>query len=152
MHYLRQAQILACSLKNGVKLLENKEKKNSNMFLTKLQLIWSWLQNKKWLLLIFEICQFENHDKSESRQGRSSEGPLSTENEGRGLTLVCLLHYPWMRTKLFQRLLEDALWPQDTKRGHAQSLCSTQIHDPVSAYSLQWLLGFLSFWKLLIVK
>lgn len=32
-----------------------------------------------------------------------------------------------MRPKLFQRLLEDALWPQDTKRGHGQSLCSTQI-------------------------
>lgn len=54
--------------------------------------------------------------------------------------------------KLFQRLLEDALWPQDTKRGHGQSLCGTQIHDPISANSPQSLLGFSSFWKRCIKK
>lgn len=137
------------SLKNVVKLLENKEKKNSIAYLTK-------FQNEKsdcfWFLKFVNLWNINYFHNRESRQGWTSEGPLSRENEGRGVTLVCLLHYPWMRPKLFQRLLEDALWPQDTKRGHGQSLCSTQIHDPVSAYSLQSLLGFLSLRKLLVVS
>lgn len=42
----------------------------------------------------------------------------------KGSNRLCLVHYPWKRPEHIRGLIEDALWPRDTKRGHGQSLCS----------------------------
>lgn len=95
-----------------------------------------------------EACQLDKHHNSASSKDRTSEGPLSRKNEGRGVTLVCLVHYPWMRPKLFRDCRRMHFGPRTQRKGTVSHFVALKFTDPVSANSLQSLLGFLPLWNL----
>lgn len=98
------------------------------------------------LLILVKTVSLTNKTAANvERECRTSEGPLSRENEGRGVTSVCLVHYPWMRPKLFRDSWRMHFGPRTQRKGTVSHFVALKFTDPVSAYSLQSLLGFFFF-------